>query len=152
MSNFFVKKMPYQVLCQTIKRGYMSDSERLESVIKYSKLSTRKFAIDLGYSAESLYLVLREKEPLNEKIISRIITRYPEINRQWLINGEGEMLLQNTNNQTISTMLVEERLRKNEAEIEDLKSRIKILGELVYRLSDDLKGMNQEQQKKIRRG
>ncbi len=34
-----------------------------------------------------------QKTPLNSNAIENIITKYPEINLQWLVTGKGEMLI-----------------------------------------------------------
>jgi len=45
--------------------------------------------------------VLRERNGLSNKLLENILLAYPEINRTWLLTGEGEMLIQKDKEYTI---------------------------------------------------
>lgn len=67
--------------------------ERLEKVIKWANLSTHAFALKIGMRrSENLYRIIREKTNVSIKLSVKIIETYPEISRDWLIYGMGEML------------------------------------------------------------
>lgn len=68
--------------------------ERLDQVIQWAGLSTHAFAMYIGMKrSENLYRIIRNKENLSIKLAMQIINTFPEINRNWLIHGEGEMLI-----------------------------------------------------------
>lgn len=67
----------------------MTVKERLITFIESQKISVNSFERSAGLSVG--YLRQLRKEPSREKIKS-IITAYPELNEQWLLTGEGEML------------------------------------------------------------
>ena len=68
--------------------------ERLESVIRWSGMSTHAFAMDLGLKrSENLYRIRREKNGISKKLAELISNRHPEISRSWLLTGDGTMLI-----------------------------------------------------------
>lgn len=67
--------------------------ERLEKIIDWAGMSTHAFAMKIGMKrSENLYRIIRNKENVSIKLSMRILETYPQINRNWLIYGEGEML------------------------------------------------------------
>ncbi len=67
---------------------------RLEQVIKWSGLSTHKFAQSVGIKrAENLYQIKRGSFGVSKELSGVITKRYPEINRAWLLTGDGEMFV-----------------------------------------------------------
>ncbi len=67
---------------------------RLEQVIKMSGLSTHKFAHTIGIKrAENLYQIKRGSFGISKELSGLITKKYPEINRAWLLTGDGEMLV-----------------------------------------------------------
>lgn len=63
--------------------------ERLIEFIKYKQISIREFERMAGLS--NGYLKALRKSPTVEKM-SSILRAFPELNRMWLLTGEGEML------------------------------------------------------------
>lgn len=66
-----------------------SVKERIMSFINYKRLSQRKFERLVGFS--NGYLDKLRHAPSVEKT-QIIIDTFPELNRIWLLTGEGEML------------------------------------------------------------
>lgn len=54
--------------------------------------SQADFAKESGIGAVQLSEIISGKRKVSEYYINRILTRFPEINRTWLLTGEGEML------------------------------------------------------------
>ncbi len=68
--------------------------ERLEKVIKWAGMSTHAFAMKIGMKrSENLYRIMRNKENVSIKLAMMIIDTYPQINRNWLVYGEGDMIV-----------------------------------------------------------
>lgn len=63
--------------------------ERLLEFIMFKNISIRSFEIQIGVS--NAYLSNLKKQP-REDVINKILNAYPEINKVWLLTGEGEML------------------------------------------------------------
>lgn len=67
-----------------------SVKQRLEAFIKMKKISVRKFEQRAGLS--NGYMSQLRRSPTAEKIES-IIDAFPELNRLWLLTGEGNMMV-----------------------------------------------------------
>jgi transcriptional regulator with XRE-family HTH domain len=67
----------------------MSVKERLKKFVEYKGISDRQFSLSIGLSAGYINSISKSIQP--DKI-SRISAQYPELNTNWLITGEGEML------------------------------------------------------------
>lgn len=63
--------------------------ERINTFIKYKKISARAFESICGLS--NGYLRQLKNSPTVDKMES-ILSAFPEINREWLTTGDGEML------------------------------------------------------------
>lgn len=71
----------------------MTDKERLESVIKHSKMSVNAFAMSLGLTRSTkIYNIINQKNGISPAMANLITSVYSEINFDWLLTGEGEML------------------------------------------------------------
>lgn len=64
-------------------------SERLLLFIKYKGISVRKFEASIGASTG---FVKKISKGIGNEKLKRILAEYPELNRDWLLYGEGEML------------------------------------------------------------
>ncbi len=72
----------------------MTPWQRLEQVIKWSGYSTNKFAQIIGLKrSENLYQIKRGSFGVSKELSSLITTKYPQINRSWLLTGDGEMMV-----------------------------------------------------------
>ncbi len=71
--------------------------ERLAKVIEWAGMSTHAFAMKIGMKrSENLYRIIRNKENVSIKLAMLIIETYPQLNRNWLIYGDGEMIIDET--------------------------------------------------------
>lgn len=79
----------------------MTDWQRLEQVIKWTGFSTNAFAMGIGLRrSENLYQIKRGNHGISKELAELISTKYPSVNRAWLLTGQGEMFLTQTNLQT----------------------------------------------------
>ncbi|MBR5820487.1 MAG: hypothetical protein IKY68_04460 [Alistipes sp.] len=68
--------------------------QRLEAVLRWANMSANYFAHHIGLSrGENLYQIKRGNNGISLNLAERIVTHFPQINRLWLLTGEGEMLL-----------------------------------------------------------
>jgi transcriptional regulator with XRE-family HTH domain len=97
--------------------------ERFKKVIKYSGLSKEKFADKTGLSRAQVFRLAKEGEhnPISETL-KKIKDSFPEINLNWLMSGDDEMLSYET----------EESHRRDVIEIDKIiKKHINIISEFT---------------------
>lgn len=67
----------------------MNHKERLKEFLTYKDIGQNKFADNVGISAGYINNL---KDSIGSKIINKISGAYPELNIDWLLTGEGNML------------------------------------------------------------
>lgn len=74
----------------------MNTSERLSMLIEYSGLNATKFAEKINAKTkQAVYDLLKGKtKSISPDMESKIVSCFPQINRIWLLTGEGDMLKQ----------------------------------------------------------
>lgn len=71
--------------------------QRLEAVLRWANMSANYFAHHIGLSrGENLYQIKRGNNGISLNLADRIVKHFPEVNKLWLLTGEGEMLGQTT--------------------------------------------------------
>lgn len=71
----------------------MKYSHHLYKYIQHRQMNAASFAESLGLSRpDRLYNVLKGKNGLSEKFASLISSKYNDLNYDWLLTGEGEMI------------------------------------------------------------
>ena len=76
--------------------------DRFDKYMKVKGLNDNKVTNELGLSIGTLGKSRKENRDLSDKSIEKILKSYLDINRTWLLTGEGEMLVnENTNSQTL---------------------------------------------------
>ena len=70
----------------------------IEALADYLKISVAELSQKAGYErAQSFYDVLNGKtKNISPKMAKNIVSAFPEVNKDWLLTGNGEMLVQNT--------------------------------------------------------
>lgn len=66
--------------------------ERLKTLIKSSGYSNKAFAEKIGVSPNYISILIGKGE-LNDKFLYSIRKVIPDLNTDWLLNGEGEMFI-----------------------------------------------------------
>lgn len=68
--------------------------ERIEALVGYSSLTIPKFAEKVGFKTPQgvRELIKGNTKTLSDAAQMKILDAFPEINGDWLLNGEGEML------------------------------------------------------------
>lgn len=72
----------------------MKSTDRIEELLKYSNMSAKKFAETIGIATvQSLYDIQKGKiKNISKALAGKITETFPEIGKDWLLTGEGEML------------------------------------------------------------
>jgi len=72
--------------------------ERVQKVIDYLGLNKSSFSAEIKISSVTIGRIINENRTPHSSTIDKIVNRFPQINKEWLTTGKGEML---NNNQTI---------------------------------------------------
>ena len=72
----------------------LSDWQRIEKIVRWAGLSVNSFALNIGLPrGENLYQIKRGNNGVSKELAEQIAAKYPEINRAWILTGQGEMLI-----------------------------------------------------------
>lgn len=67
--------------------------ERIEAVVKMAHMTTNGFARHIGLArGENLYQIKRGNNGVSFDVAERIVAKFPEVSKLWLLTGEGQML------------------------------------------------------------
>lgn len=70
----------------------MTDAQRINALLEYTKLNGKNFALGIGLSyPDSIYHIQRGRNGISDKLAARIVMAFPEIDKGWLLTGEGNM-------------------------------------------------------------
>ena len=141
-----------------------SVKQRLMQFLKYKKLSQGKFEracnLSNGY-------INNFKNSIGAEKLQNIFSTFPELNKDWLLSGEGEMLVSETpTEEKISTAvpavagcvdcrILQVRLEEKQATIDNLRDQLDKVNEANLQLMDLLKSTvshadtNKHQKEKI---
>ncbi len=85
----------------------MTSWQRLEAVIHYTKMTTNAFAKSLSLKrSENLYQIKRGNHGISKEMADIINAKYPEVNKYWLLTGEGNMFATADNTPPVSSPTV----------------------------------------------
>ena len=72
-------------------------SKRLEELLLHLKMSYNKFAKEIGLKDNvKVYHIKNGRNEISADLANAITATFPQISYQWLLTGNGEMLVQNT--------------------------------------------------------
>lgn len=70
----------------------MNNWERIESVIRWANMTTNYFARYIGLPrGENLYQIKKGNNGISRDVASRIVAKFPQIDKLWLLTGDGQM-------------------------------------------------------------
>ena len=68
----------------------MKKIDRFDKYMKYKGLNDNKVTIQLALSVGTLGKSRKSDRDLSDKVIEKILNFYTDLNRVWLLTGEGE--------------------------------------------------------------
>jgi len=73
-------------------REKQNNWQRIEAVIKWANMSTNYFARYIGLArGENLYQIKRGNNGISRDVAERIVAKFPQIDKLWLLTGDGRM-------------------------------------------------------------
>ena len=81
--------------------------EAINELKKLRKIySQADFAKEVGIGAVQLSELITGKRPMSEYYVNKMLTRFPEIREEWIMNGEGEMFIDSVYSQYSSPTVI----------------------------------------------
>ena len=112
---------------------------RIKDIIKLSGLSDRAFALKCGINQQTLFNQLKGIRAISLDTVISICKTFPEISRDWLLLGEGDMF----KSQSRET----ERINKLVDTIATLQESINAKSETIAILNDRIKQIENPRKK-----
>lgn len=76
--------------------------DRILKIIRHYNLSISEFSREIGLnSAATIQKIITYKRKASPKTTGKILNRFPEIQYDWLITGQGEMLKEETKSKSV---------------------------------------------------
>lgn len=108
----------------------MRKIDRFLQYLEYNAISENKATTECGLSQGLIHQAKSGKSDLGTKSIDKILIKYQDLNRDWLLTGRGEMLKSNmTESETIS--IDRSILRTIISQQETIHSQQKMLEKLI---------------------
>lgn len=80
-----------------------AQSDRLKGFIEYTGMSVSQFGKQCGFASSStLHNVISLGKTPSQKVLDKIITRFPQLNYDWVVLGYGEMIVKGFDNKPVS--------------------------------------------------
>ena len=93
-------------------------TDRILAIIKYFNFSPSDFAEEIGVQRSSISHLISGRNKPSLEFVQKILNRFPEINPDWILSGQGEMI--KNNNMPVSDELPFDRIPiKEEKEINE---------------------------------
>jgi len=74
----------------------MNDSKKIEELLHHFRMEQKDFAEKCGFRPNVLSKIKIGEHDISKKVFGKIITAFPEVNKNWLATGEGEMIINNS--------------------------------------------------------
>ena len=73
--------------------------EIISKLLNYSELNAKQFAEKIGLERpQAIYDIQKGKtKSISQNMANKILSAFPELNKSWLLSGEGNMLKNNVN-------------------------------------------------------
>ena len=119
--------------------------ERMKKIIRYYKMSQTELAERLDVNQSNLSAILRGKRPCGRIMDDKFLLSFPEINKEWLLTGEGSML--NDGYTTfepvgVATPMSPTAMTETEKEVVLLQAKLEEKEKMITILEDQLKKLN----------
>ncbi|NAS32561.1 hypothetical protein GTQ40_16390 [Flavobacteriaceae bacterium R38] len=69
--------------------------DRIKLFIEYKSISLRRFDESIGMSKGYMSRQIKTNASIGSNVLVKIVDVYPDLNLNWLLKGEGEMIIRN---------------------------------------------------------
>lgn len=107
----------------------MSLNERIAKVIEYSNFSSSEFADEIDVQRSSISHITSGRNKPSLEFIIKIKSRFPEIHWDWLITGEGEMIIAERNKISHQDFESEDLLKEEEVKSTSLSDLFTVISD-----------------------
>jgi plasmid maintenance system antidote protein VapI len=111
-------------------------AKRLKEFLDYKVLKVSRFEKEIGSGNATIKKIIEEDREISSDIAQKVLTKYPELNRNWLLFGEGSMI---KIDESLKDSKDAEIARLNQRVQELLESREKTQKELYQQLVEAYK-------------
>ncbi|MCB0574998.1 MAG: helix-turn-helix transcriptional regulator [Saprospiraceae bacterium] len=118
-----------------MEQNQIDQSIRLKKLIKALDLNQSTFAKSLGLAQPNISRMINGGSNISVEVLNRLAVRFMQVNLHWLLTGNGEMFLDETESK--SPKVNEESYVKGKGRLEVLEERLERLEEVVRRLVKD---------------
>jgi len=106
--------------------------DRFDKYMRLMGLNDNKVTKDLNLSVGNLGKSRKENRDLSDRNIEKILNFYIDINKTWLLTGEGPMLKSKENNRTTSGVdFSEKEIEKEPTNIETPSNQIDVISKML---------------------
>ena len=106
-----------------------TDAQRIAALLDYTHLNGKNFALRIGLRyPDSIYHIQRGRNGISDKLADRIVMAFPEIDKGWLLSGEGDMLRSERNRAPVITpapgRMIDTRIERQRVPLYGFQSRL----------------------------
>ena len=97
-----------------------AQSDRLKGFIEYTGMSVSQFGKQCDFASSStLHNVISLGKTPSQKVLDKIITRFPQLNYDWVVLGYGEMIVKGFDNKPVSADSLQKSTQASFGNIQD---------------------------------
>lgn len=117
-----------------------AQSARLKEFIDHTGMTVSQFGKQCGFaSASTLHNVIAVGKTPSQKVLEKIINRFPQLNYDWIVLGYGEMIVKGFQNREVSAVSLQKSTQSSFGSIqESLENHDFSLNELAKRVEQAL--------------
>lgn len=115
-----------------------SIKERVLQLADFYKVGRKKFCENIGQTYGN-FTGKAKNTPLNSSVIGNILSIYPSINANWLITGEGDMVIKSHKQPPELSDKAIDYIMEDSIIILELNKRIKVMEDMIELLKDENK-------------
>lgn len=105
----------------------MEINNRIAEIIDHLGLDHQTFAKSIGVAKSTISGIITNKRNPGAKVVYSILVTYKQVSADWLIRGDGNMLVQKKEPVELSIHKVNEKIDNLESSLKEFKKEVKKL-------------------------
>ena len=110
--------------------------ERIESLIKTLNKNAYNFGKSIDKPNTTIANIITNKSKPGSEILEAILSKYPQVNPEWLITGEGEMFKQEKKRDAVDSGYLIEYITKLEENFNRLSEQLTVKDQQINKMLD----------------